>query len=168
MTKLRPTQAEIIAMVADGDTNQQIADRCGITVRTMCRDRAKHPEFNAAIIAARRAFTQAHPLAHGIRSRYNKGCRCDECREANRVGNYELTLQRRQRAGMPPPDPRYGPRRGPRQRRRIERAADATYAVLIAQRIARGCLIKEIMDALGVTYEQVKSVRDQLAEAAAS
>lgn len=76
-------RAAVLAMVGEGATNEQIAARFGVTVRTLTRHRRNDPLFNDAIKATREAYFEANRVPHGSPSRYSHGCRCDPCRAAN-------------------------------------------------------------------------------------
>jgi hypothetical protein len=160
MTKPRPSHEQIIALAGAGATNQQIAERFGISIRTLDRDRAKYPALGDGVIAARRAYAAANAPGHGTNACYQRGCRCTECREANTAAHYAWSKRRRAALGLPSADPRRGrvakPHAGetsiPGQVERIEQA------------IARGNSAHWIMDAYGVDYATVKGVRDVLDE----
>ena len=116
--------AEAVALRALGLTHRQIADRMGLSrsyVSELCADpdglkvlarkasyggtcekcgartfggngRARAPKMCLA------CTTVARAAAHGTRSKYNAGCRCDECTTANREAGRAL----RRRGGPPP------------------------------------------------------------------
>jgi uncharacterized protein YjcR len=61
-------------LVAAGYSDAQIADRIGVSARSVRRWRRRD--------GLRSQWAPQDPQ-HGTRSRYNKGCRCDPCKEAN-------------------------------------------------------------------------------------
>lgn len=65
---------DLSRLVEQGLSDQQIADRLGVTARTVQRWRSR------LTIPSRWTPT---PAAHGTRSRYVRGCRCDACTQAN-------------------------------------------------------------------------------------
>lgn len=175
MTKARLSREVIVAMAGDGATNQQIAHAMGITVRTLDRDRAKDPGFNAELIAAREVYVREHVLAPcGTPSAYNRHCRYgepidDACRAASTDAHREWSHRKRAKLGLPPVDPNW------RRRRRVERYVRvseprprATTTDRIEQAIASGWPVTMIMQEFGLSYAQYREHRERLDEAAAS
>lgn len=100
---------------------EQIAERYGIT-RQAVDLWTRKPTFPQALIDFHgriwawpdvAAWRDAHPprerVKHGSKTKYNRGCRCDECRAAN-------TEHHRRRLaahpGLPEGDPRHGTKNG--------------------------------------------------------
>lgn len=156
-----------LELVRDGRTNEQIACHFGCTVRTLDRRRAADPDLNRAIIEARAEIARNTPLPdHGTAARYRRGCRCGTCTSGNTRRHYEGMLLRRQRAGLPPPDPHRGRRRSNAQVNRGGRIDNPSPRTLIEQALARGESTLSIMSRLSVDYAAVKTVRDALLQAA--
>lgn len=175
MTKARLPKATITAMARDGATNQQIANAVGITTRTFDRDRAKDPEWNAEIKAARAAYVEENVLAPcGTASACNRHYRNgepidDACRAAAAAAHLAWSHRRRARLGLPPVDPNW------RRRARVTRYVHVseprprpTTSARIEQAIARGWPVTMIMQEFGLSYAQYRDHRERLDAAVAS
>lgn len=55
----------------------------------------RHPHAKARCLNCHHAYVASQEPAHGSRSRYNGGCRCQDCRDANTA----YTRRWRQRTG---------------------------------------------------------------------
>jgi hypothetical protein len=103
MTKFKRTPealAELTGAAAVGWTNDDLATHFGVSTRTLERHRAADPEWNAAILAARVEYFEAHRVGHGV-SRYSHGCRCGVCRAAATAAQ---AVWRHSRRSVPVPD----------------------------------------------------------------
>lgn len=105
MTWVQCDEAALVELARDGLTNEQIAGRFGVTVRTLDRWRAARPEMNATIKAIRAEQREAALLPCGTNAAYDRGCRCEPCRAAMRE---QCRATREQRRGRPVPDDIHG------------------------------------------------------------
>lgn len=166
MTKPRMPRAEIVSLARNGATNDQIAKALSVAGRTLCRDRAADPELNEAIKAARTEYAAENRVPCGTPTRYGAGCRCADCREAQRIRHYEWTLTRRARLGLPPPNPRRGRRAKPYGTRTPVLVLSLTEQV--EQAIAAGHMVSRIMAEHSISYELYREIRDGLDQVVAS
>lgn len=79
-------------------SQKRAAAAVGISERTLNRHRSLDPDLAALIEEAREELRRLRRenRKHG-RTRYNEGCRCDVCREANRVAHRKGAKTRRNR-----------------------------------------------------------------------
>lgn len=153
--KPRPSHNAIIALAAEGATNQQIADHFGITVRTFDRDRAKHPALNDGIKAVRAEYYAALLLPCGTYAAYRRGCRCWACLDANADRGRETYRRTHPLADSSrgrPSQPRIG----------VPRPRPVSRDVQVEQAFARGLTVRSVMDQFGIDYEMAKTIRDEL------
>lgn len=101
----RCDETAIVELARDGLTNEQIAARVGVTVRTLARWRAARPDMNAAINATRAQQRDAALRPCGTYAAYRRGCHCELCRAANRR---EASARLARRRTRPVPDDIHG------------------------------------------------------------
>ena len=167
-----------VTLAGEGRTNVQIAAEFGVSKRLLERCRRDNPDLSARIIAARAARREARRAPHGTRARYDGGCRCDDCRGANREKHRQIRAAKRAREGLPPVDPNWRKRKRDETPQPDLTLVDASHRVrirvgsetvrAIEQLIARGEATVIIMERLDVSYAAVKTVRDGMAKAAES
>lgn len=166
--RIRCDEQHVLDLVTAGLTNAQIVDQLGICDRTFTRWRVARPALSQQIITVRARLAAENGPVCGTLRAYRRGCHCDRCREANRIYHYENRMRRREREGLPPPNPRRG-----RHRAELRfHTGTVGYHVVTAderieQALASGQTTSHIMATLGVDYERVKAIRDALMAGAA-
>jgi len=76
-------RARIVELVNQGQLLKDAAATVGVTARKVLRTMDRHPEWGVELRAALNAH-RPPDWAHGQRSAFRAGCRCDECLEALR------------------------------------------------------------------------------------
>lgn len=155
---------QLLALVRDGATNDELAAALHTTTRTLTRYRMKHPELNTAIKEIRDARLDDARSPCGTSASYARGCRCDPCTAANSTRCRNDREARRARLGLPPANPGLG--RPPK--RHIGLVTIAGHTERIEQAIAAGKTVSLILAEFGIDYPTYRRIREHLDEAAAS
>lgn len=171
-TGRRADHADLASLVDSGWRDERLAEHYGVSARTIMRWRKAEGLASVPL---------PHPdWPHGSTRRYQLGCRCEECRAANRVAARRGRAERRVR-GLPEGDPRHGTtgaagnwgclcapcRAAVRERNAAYQCAHAPEPTMprwTAQQIesVRNLSVKEAIAATGRTASAIYSLRHRL------